>query len=159
MAGETYRKGFSSNPSPSCQIVCRRLLVQFRHNGVRGIDLHRLLGNHVRSHRVLSSCAYMTRSMLADQPCSDVVRTHGESTILLLTITFSTLSPSTSFINFVNGSNSAFSSSCFSSHPLTNIQPLHCCGFQLLSVEFLDLLHCMFIHGVQDTTAMLSPVM
>ena len=65
----------------------------------------------------LRACAYMVRSMLADQPYSDVVRTHGESTILSLIIIFSTLSPSTSFDNFINSSNSAFGSSSFSSHP------------------------------------------
>merc|ERR1719191_1297589 len=49
----------------------------------------------------------MIRSILADQPYSDVVRTQGESAILELTRTFSTLSPKTSFISFVRGSNSA----------------------------------------------------
>merc|ERR1719321_1694588 len=39
------------------------------------------------------ACAFMMRSMFADQPYSDVVRTHGESTMRSLTITFSTLSP------------------------------------------------------------------
>merc|ERR1711868_236343 len=37
--------------------------------------------------------AFMMRSMFADQPYSDVVSTHGESTIRELTSTFSTLSP------------------------------------------------------------------
>merc|ERR1719158_1807992 len=59
------------------------------------------------------ACAFMMRSMFADQPYSDVVNTHGESAILLLTMTFSTLSPKTSFISLVNGSNSAFCSSNF----------------------------------------------
>merc|ERR1711870_168279 len=54
--------------------------------------------------------AFIMRSMFADQPYSDVVRTHGESAIRELTMTFSTLSPRTSFINFVSGSNSALSS-------------------------------------------------
>merc|ERR1739848_958744 len=40
--------------------------------------------------------AFMMRSMFADQPYSDVVSTHGESTIRELTSTFSTLSPRTS---------------------------------------------------------------
>merc|ERR1712032_1162285 len=57
--------------------------------------------------------AFMMRSMFADQPYSDVVNTHGESAIRLLTITFSTLSPKTSFMSLVNGSNSAFCSSNF----------------------------------------------
>merc|ERR1712157_572989 len=55
----------------------------------------------------------MMRSMLADQPYSEVVRTQGESAMRPLTITFSTLSPSTSFISLVNGSNSALSSKFF----------------------------------------------
>merc|ERR1712046_487130 len=50
------------------------------------------------------ACAFIIRSMFADQPYSDVVKTHGESAIRVLTITFSTLSPRTSFISFVNGS-------------------------------------------------------
>merc|ERR1712011_59681 len=63
------------------------------------------------------------RSMLADQPYSDVVSTQGESAIRELTVTFSTLSPRTSFISLVNGSNSAFNSSTFffsSSSPMSN---------------------------------------
>merc|ERR1712187_232732 len=32
-----------------------------------------------------NACAFMIRSMLADHPYSDVVKTHGESAILLLT--------------------------------------------------------------------------
>merc|ERR1719488_445987 len=59
------------------------------------------------------ACAFMMRSMFADQPYSEVVRTQGESTIRELTKTFSTLSPKTSFMSFVRGSNSAFSSSSF----------------------------------------------
>merc|ERR1712054_708403 len=49
------------------------------------------------------ACAFMMRSMLADQPYSEVVSTHGESAIRELTITFSTLSPKTSFMSLVNG--------------------------------------------------------
>jgi hypothetical protein len=49
--------------------------------------------------------AFMMRSMLADQPYSEVVNTQGESAIRELTTTFSTLSPRTSFINLVKGSN------------------------------------------------------
>merc|ERR1711956_3433 len=41
----------------------------------------------------LSACAFMMRSMFADHPCSEVVKTHGESAIRLLTTTFSVLSP------------------------------------------------------------------
>merc|ERR1719421_394688 len=46
-----------------------------------------------------SACAFMMRSMFADHPYSEVVRTHGESTMRELTSTFSTLSPRTSFIS------------------------------------------------------------
>merc|ERR1719305_441805 len=59
------------------------------------------------------ACAFMMRSMLADQPYSDVVRTHGESAMRELMMTFSTLSPNTSFMSLVRGSNSALSSSSF----------------------------------------------
>merc|ERR1712087_977354 len=38
------------------------------------------------------ACAFMMRSMLALQPYSEVVNTHGESAMRLLTSTFSTLS-------------------------------------------------------------------
>merc|ERR1712063_159027 len=61
----------------------------------------------------LKAWAFMMRSMFADHPYSDVVKTHGESAIRLLTITFSVLSPKTSFISLVRGSNSAFCSSNF----------------------------------------------
>merc|ERR1719183_2489689 len=40
-----------------------------------------------------SACAFMMRSMFADQPYSEVVRTQGESAMRELTRTFSTLSP------------------------------------------------------------------
>merc|ERR1740138_1309760 len=53
------------------------------------------------------ACAFMIRSMFADQPYSEVTSTQGESTTRLLTITFSVLSPRTSFINLQRGSNSA----------------------------------------------------
>merc|ERR1719499_1935385 len=60
-----------------------------------------------------SACAFMMRSMFALQPYSEVVRTQGESAMREETMTFSTLSPSTSFMSFVSGSNSALSSSSF----------------------------------------------
>merc|ERR1712146_292666 len=59
------------------------------------------------------ACAFMIRSMFADHPYSEDVRTQGESAMRELMITFSTLSPKTSFISFVSGSNSALSSSSF----------------------------------------------
>merc|ERR1712039_471645 len=49
--------------------------------------------------------AFMMRSMFADQPYSEVVSTQGESAMRELIKTFSTLSPSTSFIPMVKGSN------------------------------------------------------
>merc|ERR1712032_709261 len=61
----------------------------------------------------LSAWAFIIRSMLADQPYPDVVCTQGESAIRPMTTTFSTLSPRTSFMSFVRGSNSALSSSSF----------------------------------------------
>merc|ERR1712110_113045 len=39
----------------------------------------------------LNACAFMMRSMFADHPYSEVVRTHGESAIRELINTFSTL--------------------------------------------------------------------
>merc|ERR1712207_73479 len=46
-------------------------------------------------------------------PLEEVVSTQGESAMRELIKTFSTLSPSTSFMSFVKGSNSAFNSSSF----------------------------------------------
>mmetsp|Transcript_76115 Transcript_76115/g.214373 ORF Transcript_76115/g.214373 Transcript_76115/m.214373 type:complete len:205 (-) Transcript_76115:326-940(-) len=57
--------------------------------------------------------AFMMRSMFADQPYSEVVSTQGESAMRELTMTFSTLSPKTSFMSLVSGSNSALNSSNF----------------------------------------------
>merc|ERR1719456_649578 len=59
------------------------------------------------------ACAFMILSMFADQPYSEVVSTQGESAMRELTTTFSVLSPSTSFMSLVRGSNSALSSSSF----------------------------------------------
>ena len=42
--------------------------------------------------------------MVADEPCKEVVGTHGESTMCLLITTFSTLSPITAFVSLVKGS-------------------------------------------------------
>merc|ERR1711990_181428 len=60
-----------------------------------------------------SACAFMMRSMFADQPCSDVTNTTGESAMRVPTSTFSTLSPRTSLMSLQSGSNSALSSSVF----------------------------------------------
>merc|ERR1740129_836664 len=57
--------------------------------------------------------AFIMRSIFADQPYSEVVITQGESAMRKLIKTFSTLSPSTSFLSFVKDSNLAFSSSSF----------------------------------------------
>mmetsp|Transcript_1513 Transcript_1513/g.5035 ORF Transcript_1513/g.5035 Transcript_1513/m.5035 type:complete len:293 (-) Transcript_1513:1567-2445(-) len=54
------------------------------------------------------ACAFMMRSMFADQPNLDVTRMHGVPASRFETITFSTLSPSEVFIHAVNA---AYSSS------------------------------------------------
>jgi len=61
----------------------------------------------------LKAYAFMILSILADQPYSPVTSTHGESSILYPTTTFSTLSPKTSLISLHKGSNAAFYSSNF----------------------------------------------
>jgi len=61
----------------------------------------------------LKAYAFMILSMFAVHPYSPVTNTHGDSSILFDTTTFSTLSPNTSFINLQSGSNLAFSSSLF----------------------------------------------
>ena len=97
--GETRRIQKEPDQILHCldRIVCRRLFLQLRHDGVRWIDLHGFfwtpcrMSSSCRVTPVLSLCApyWQTKS-------SDVVRPPGESKILSLTITFSTLSPSTS---------------------------------------------------------------
>merc|ERR1719326_2103281 len=91
-----------------------------------------------------SACAFMMRSMFADHPYSEVVRTHGESTMRELMITFSTLSPKTSFMSFVSGSNSAFSSSFFFSSS-SSIQTLFRDRLQLLTIKLFELLHSVLV--------------
>merc|ERR1712072_82830 len=59
------------------------------------------------------ACAFMMRSMFADQPCSDVTSTTGDSAMRVPTSTFSTLSPRTSLMSLQSGSYSAFNSSVF----------------------------------------------
>lgn len=54
-----------------------------------------------------SACAFMMRSMLADQPYSPVTSTHGESARRFDTTTLSTLSASTSFISLHRPSDAA----------------------------------------------------
>ena len=36
------------------RFVCRRLFLQLRHDGMRWLNLHGLLGHHVRSHRIVA---------------------------------------------------------------------------------------------------------
>merc|ERR1711896_124056 len=55
------------------------------------------------------ACAFMMRSMFADQPCSEVTRTTGESAMRVPIRTFSTLSPRTSLMSLQSGSYSALS--------------------------------------------------
>merc|ERR1712127_325965 len=124
------------------------------------------------------ACAFMMRSMFADQPYSDVARTHGESAMRELMMTFSTLSPSTSFINFVNGSNSAFNSSnFFFSSSSSNSKPSLVVDFNFLPSNSFNcwtqysstgstmystskpFLRRVSKKGDDDTAVMLSPVM
>merc|ERR1712060_451468 len=124
------------------------------------------------------ACAFMIRSMLADQPYSEVVRTQGESAMRELTNTFSTLSPSTSFISLVNGSNSAFnSSSFFFSSSSSMSKPSFVVDFSFLPSNSFScctayssmgstmyktsrpFLRRASKNGEDDTAAMLSPVM
>merc|ERR1712038_1962665 len=57
------------------------------------------------------ACAFIIRSMLADQPYSPVTRQHGESARRLDTTTFSTLSSRTSFMSLQSPSLLALASS------------------------------------------------
>merc|ERR1719277_1939588 len=126
----------------------------------------------------LRACAFMMRSMFADQPYSEVVRTHGESAIRELMSTFSTLSPSTSFISLVNGSNSAFNSSSFFFSSSSSIsKPSFVVDFSFLPSNSLSCCTAysstgstmyrtskpFFLNasrnGEEETAAMLSPVM
>lgn len=60
----------------------------------------------------LNAWCFMIFYMLADQPHSDVTKMHGEATKRSLeTRTFSTFSPSVSFMNLANFSKDAFFSS------------------------------------------------
>merc|ERR1719326_1106673 len=124
------------------------------------------------------ACAFMIRSMFADQPYSDVVNTHGESAIREETMTFSTLSPSTSFISLVSGSNSALSSSrVFFSSSSSNNDPsfvvdlsflpsysFNCCtqyssiGSTMYKTS-IPFFRKVSKNGDDETEAMLSPVM
>merc|ERR1712007_294254 len=96
-----------------------------------------------------SACAFMMRSMFALQPYSEVVSTQGESAKRELTTTFSTLSPSTSFMSLVSGSSSAFSSSSFFFLVLVvDVQSLFRHRLEFLAVELLELLHGVLVDGV-----------
>merc|ERR1719258_324984 len=96
------------------RLVRGSLLLKLRHDGVVRVHLHGLLRHHVGNHgAVRRACAFMMRSMFADQPCSEVTRMHGESAMRVPTSTFSTLSPRTSLMSLQSGSYSAFSSSVF----------------------------------------------
>merc|ERR1719480_607061 len=125
-----------------------------------------------------NACAFMMRSMFADQPYSEVVSTQGESAMRELTSTFSTLSPRTSFINLVRGSNSAFNSSSFFFSSSSSISrpslvvdlsflpsnSFNCCteysstGSTMYSTS-KPFLRRVSKNGEEDTAAMLSPVM
>merc|ERR1711957_814710 len=102
------------------------------------------------------ACAFMMRSMFADHPYSEVVSTHGESAKRELTKTFSTLSPNTSFMSLVSGSNSAF-----------NFLPsnsFNCCTAYSSTGSTMYKTSKPFLRrvskkGDEDTATMLSPVM
>jgi len=67
----------------------------------------------------------MILSIFALHPYSPVTKTHGDSSNLCPTTTFSTFSPKTSLINLHNGSKEAFYSSnnFFSSSVVSNSNP------------------------------------
>ena len=71
------------------------------------------------------ACAFMMRSMLADQPNWPVTRTQGESAMRFEMATFSTRSPRISFMVPVRSSNALVSSSrvCFSSSVSSSSRP------------------------------------
>merc|ERR1719446_93901 len=91
----------------------------------------------------------MMRSMFADQPYSDVVRTHGESAMRELTMTFSTLSPRPSLVVLLSffPSNSLSCCTAYSSTGSTM--------YRTSRPFFLRVSR----KGEEDTAAMLSPVM
>merc|ERR1711976_80031 len=124
------------------------------------------------------ACAFIILSMFADHPYSEVVKTQGESAMRELTTTFSTLSPKTSFISFVSGSNSAFnSSSFFFSSSSSRSRPsfvvdfsffpsnsFSCCTqYSSIGSTMYNTSRPLFRSdsrkGEEDTVAMLSPVM
>merc|ERR1712045_36970 len=160
-------------------LVCCCLLFQLGHDRVFRVHFHRLLRDHVRCHAAVSqSLSLHDASMFADQPYSDVVRTHGESAIRELTSTFSTLSPKTSFINLVSGSNSDFNSSSFFFSSSSSIsRPSLVVDFNFLPsnsfncwTAYSSIGSTMYMtsrpflrkaskKGDEDTAAMLSPVM
>ena len=76
----------------------------------------------------LSACAFMMRSMLADQPYSPVTSTQGACSRRLDTTTFSTLSSRTSLIRAQRPSVAAFCSSklFFSSSDSAILRPCRC---------------------------------
>merc|ERR1711933_656284 len=126
----------------------------------------------------LRACAFMMRSIFADQPYSDVVSTQGESAMRELTKTFSTLSPNTSFISLVSGSNSALHSSSFFFSSSSSIsKPSFVVDFNFLPsnslrcwTQYSSTGSTMYItskpflrkvskNGDEETATMLSPVM
>ena len=64
---------------------------------------------------------FLLRSMFADQPYPEVVSTPVESAMRELTMTFTTLTPGTSFMSFVGGTTSAFSTSSITTTPLPSM--------------------------------------
>ena len=93
----------------------------------------------------LKACAFMTRSMLADQPYSEMVRTNGESDTRELMRSFSSLPPRTSSIDSMGGVRIQHSVPTVSS---SRTRPQGPClirnGLELLEIELIRLLHEIF---------------
>merc|ERR1712100_287829 len=94
--------------------VCSSLLPELSHDGVLRVDLHGLLGDHVGSHGVVTQSLSLHDTL---HVCRPSILGGGQYARRIShaarTMTFSTLSPKTSFMSFVRGSNSAFNSSIF----------------------------------------------
>ena len=67
--------------SPSFHICQPRISYQLQHNWCLGFTSIVFEGMYDVMELSLKSCAFVIRSMLADQPYSEVGRTHGESEV------------------------------------------------------------------------------
>ena len=116
-----------------------------------------------------NACALIIRSIFAVHPKSVVTKQLGESTILLLTFTFSILSPRISFIlehNTSNSSESSDSNSRFSLVTDTNFlssKSLICCiiyssNGSIIKRTSFSFLIIFSIKGEFSTLSLVSPV-